>query len=65
MSDLQGYLPLSQRAMTAKPADLLGDDDVNEILRCIPNQWMREALIRHMAESERSAYCQGRADKCP
>jgi hypothetical protein len=62
MSDIGGYIPLSQRTRVAKPQDLLSDEDVQQIIATIPSRFSQSALIRHMAEAERTAYCQGVAD---
>lgn len=62
MNDISSHVPWGQRAATPKPQDLLPDNEVNKILSMIPDPFYRDALVRHMSESERSAYCQGVAE---
>ncbi len=62
MTDGASYVPYSCRISRIsdppRPRDLLSDEDVNKILDKIKGPYA-DMLIRHMQESERSAYCMG------
>lgn len=53
MGDIGSHVPLSQR--TPQAADLLSEEQVQEILRTIPSPLLRERLTRHMMAAEQAA----------